>query len=416
MIQIHGYTKNGEANFQLMLKKISLIITIIAMITTIIVIYNKKASNHKTDEIIYGIENFNKINKKNADSYLLIYPADSRVSQENTIVKELSKKGEIIYQYEIVDDYFRRSFLHQKPNNTNLLYISSYGETKIENWYYTYDIKNKYFKKISIPYFQYDTGVNHIQHYGDDVVFETIVSHLTGDQKYDENKGFKVSISNFSKQKSFETDYGYEPIWSRLINNNNKIFYSTNSPFNNESVISHIAILSEDTSKINYINFHNDNETLEIAYFSNNQIYIVGGFGDLYVLNEDLSYKKYRMFDDCFETINTGFTYYNSRAALMLNENAAIHEIYNVDLNEYILGIITFGENPSFTTLNFNYINRNYKHRVLYNDTINNMIYIIESDNYDVDDAYLIVLNNKTFELIDKIPVDYSNLIDMVVF
>ena len=416
MIQTHGYIKGGEVSSQPMLKKILLIITITAMIIAVIVIYNQKNSNYKTDEVIYGIENFNEIKKKKTDSYLLIYPADNRVSQNNTIVKEVSKKGEIIYQYEIVDDFFRRSFLHQKPNNNNILYMSSYGEAKIENWYYTYDITNKNFKRVSIPYFEFDTGVNHIQHYGEDIVFETIVSHLTGDQNYNENKGFKVSISNFSKQKSFETDYGYSPNWSRLIEQNNKIFYSTNAPFDNQSVLSYIAVLNEYTSNINYVNFHNDNEILEVAYLSNNQIYIIGGLGNLYVLNEDLSYDEYRIFDDCFDIINTGFTYFNSRSALMLNENTAIHEIYNIDLNEYILGTITFSETPSFTPLNFDYINRNYQHRVLYNDNINNIIYIIESNNYDVDDAYLIVLNNQTLELIDKIPVDYSNLIDMVVF
>ncbi|MDO4764703.1 MAG: hypothetical protein Q4A29_01485 [Eubacteriales bacterium] len=103
----------------------------------------------------------------------------------------------------------RRFFIHQKPTQPNLLYISLFGETTYDNYYFTYDIANKKFQRVDIDYFPHITGVEHIIHYSEDVLFQTLVSHKTGEQNFDmEKMSFQKSISNFSTQQSFETEYG----------------------------------------------------------------------------------------------------------------------------------------------------------------------------------------------------------------
>ena len=82
----------------------------------------KKHSEASTRSVINGIENFT-VEKVGADDhYYLFYPADHRVSQGFTLVKEVSNTGEVIKEFEIKDEDFRRAAIHQKPNDSNRLY------------------------------------------------------------------------------------------------------------------------------------------------------------------------------------------------------------------------------------------------------------------------------------------------------
>lgn len=185
-------------------------------------------TEYENRTIINGIENFEPKPSKKRGNFLLFYPADPRVSQESTIVKEVTKKGEIVREYAIKDSDFGRMLIQQKPNDLNKLYISFFGDATIDNYFFTYDIAKRKFNKVNLEYFRYPVGVAHIQHYGEDTLFQTIVSHKTGDQNIDQKtKEFKMSISNYSIKKSIETEYGFVPKWTPLLGFNNKLFYGT---------------------------------------------------------------------------------------------------------------------------------------------------------------------------------------------
>jgi hypothetical protein len=387
------------------------------VITAIFV--NKNSGDKKeTSKVLYGIESFNEIKKKHKDSYLVIYPKDSRYSQDITVVREISPQGKQIAKYDIVDNNFNRAIFFQKPNNKNLLYVSFFGEPVLDNFYYTYDIRNRKFAKVDIPYFNLDVGVNHIMHYGENVVFNTIASHITGDQRYDEEEeSFITSISNYDKKYSIETEYNHVPTWSSLINIDNKIIFTVLSSKSYEEVKSYVAIVDEEKSKISYMNFGNLNERMYTAYLSNKQTYIIGEFGNLYVLNEDLTYKSFRIFDNYTgSNFESYYTYYDSDSSLMLDEKTAFHEIYNFDLKKYILGFIHLDkENPTFEPFEPNFLDSNSPHELLYCDEYNNRLYIHERTEKS-ENGYIVVIDSKTFELIDKFPVKYDSFVDMVVY
>lgn len=97
--------------------------------------------------VINGIENFEPISSDKKDNFLLFYPADPRVSQESTIVKEVTNTGEIVREYAIKDKDIGRMAIHQKPNNLNKLFVSFFGDATIDNYFFTYNIEKKSLKK-----------------------------------------------------------------------------------------------------------------------------------------------------------------------------------------------------------------------------------------------------------------------------
>ncbi|CAM4106796.1 hypothetical protein [Lederbergia lenta] len=104
----------------------------------------------------------------------MFYPTDWRVSQEYTLVKEVTKTGKEVKKYKIIDDEFTRMIPNQKPNNMNQLYLSFFGDAEIDNYYFTYDIQNNSFKKVELNYFDYKVGIDHLAHYGNDIIFRLI--------------------------------------------------------------------------------------------------------------------------------------------------------------------------------------------------------------------------------------------------
>ncbi|MGQ4665437.1 hypothetical protein ACUIJN_06290 [Metabacillus halosaccharovorans] len=86
--------------------------SIVAIVLIIVIAVTYYLLPKNTDRtLVNGIENFEPISSDNKN-YLLFYPADIRVSQENTIIKEVTVDGKIIREYEIEDKYFRRMNLH----------------------------------------------------------------------------------------------------------------------------------------------------------------------------------------------------------------------------------------------------------------------------------------------------------------
>ncbi|WP_243388306.1 hypothetical protein [Bacillus kexueae] len=388
-------------------------ITLGTLIVAINMIHNVSNSTNNKDRIVVnGIENFNLTNSSSEDRYLLFYPADIRTSQEYTLVKEVSTEGKVLKEYEIRDATFRRMNVFQKPNEINKLYISFFGEAVIDNWYYTYDIIKHRFKKVDLSYFSHDVGVDHIWHFGTDVLFQTIVSHKTGDQNINDKGQFNMSISNQSTKISYETEYGYPPNWTPLLKLDKKIIYSGNGQVNDHGVPENafIGIIDTDINSVEYINFNKQSNEFYPAYTTDRQAYIIGDNGKVYVLKKDLQYRTYEPFKDL--PPQDYYYFIDGGGTLLLNDHDALHFVYN-EITGPTLGILSFKEEPTFSVLDKTYIKEDHLYRILYQDTTNGEIYIIESD-YD-GSGNLLAIDNKSFELIHTIPVEYNHLLDFVI-
>lgn len=385
----------------------------IALILTIISVYTIHKSNNISKRIVINdIESFNPKKESSEDHYLLFYPADTRTSQKNTLVKEVLPTGEAVKEYEIRDDEFRRMFIHQKPNNINQLYISFFGEAVLENWFYTYDINKRKFKKIDLDYFKFDVGVDHIKHYGTDILFQSIVSHKTGDQNTNEKDQFNMSISDYTTKKSYETEYGHEAGWSPLLQFSDKIIYAGSGQVNDVgyAVNAFVGLIDLKTGKVEYMKFDKESTGYYPVYTTEKNAYIISDQGNLFVLDTDLNYKTYTIFKD----LSPQDSYYNEDGSLLLDKEKALYIISNEE-SDTTLGILSFNDKPSFSVLNKNYINKKMTYRILYQDTMKEEIYLIESDNTDEDNGNIIVIDSKNFDLVNKIPIEDDYLLDFVV-
>ncbi|MEM1503411.1 hypothetical protein RG959_08300 [Domibacillus sp. 8LH] len=375
-------------------------------------VYLANKNDERKDRIVVnGMENLTFMNETSEDHYLLFYPSDSRTSQEYTLVKEVSQTGEVIKEYEIKDDSFRRMSTHQKPTDPNNLYISFFGEAVIENWYYTYDIQKRTFKKVDLSYFKYDTGVDHIMHYGPDVLLQNLVSHKTGDQNLNMETGaFQMSITNDTEKKSYETEYNLIPAWSPLLELGNKIVFAGSGEENDQGVDKGaVGLIDRKTSKIDYIDFSPKSTQFYPVYGTQDHAYIIGNEGKMFVLNQDLTYKEYNIFKSLPAQ---DYYFLESSGTLLVDKEKALHFVAS-EQDGPILGLLSFKGEPSFSPINKSYIRSDMSYRLLYQDTKQGEIYLIESDGEEK--GNLLVIDNKTFDLVHKIPIEHDHLLDFVV-
>ncbi|MDX8365478.1 hypothetical protein [Cytobacillus sp. IB215665] len=388
-----------------------IVLTVMSLLLVILLSGTEKSNTQTKRSVIHGIENFNpKSLKGDEKEYLLFYPRDSRNGQDNTIIKQVTENGKVVQEYEIVDESFRRMYMHQKPNNLNHLFISLFGEATIDNYYYTYDIYQQQFKKVDIPYFNYEVGVNHIKHYGEDVLFETLVSHLTGDQNYNaEINGFNVSISNYSRKKSFETEYGHAPKWSPLLKFQNKVIYGVAGQVK-QGVYENpgIGLIDLDEGIVDYEQFDGTANELYPIYSNKDHAYILGNNGKMFVYDKNFRYKVNEPFAD----IPPQDMYYiESEGSLLLNEKEALYSVYSEE-NGFTLGILTFDTDPTFKVLNKNYLNPKNNYEILYLDPIIGNIYLLEAGE---NEENVLIINDDNYEIENKIPIEYSHLLDFIV-
>lgn len=368
--------------------------------------------------VIDGIENFRYEKEGNENRYLLFYPADWRVSQDYTLVKEVMSDGEVVKEYEIHDPDFRRMFIHQKPTEIDTLYISLFGEAVIQNWFYTYDVKEKSFKQMPIQYFEYETGVNHIMHFGSDILFNTIVSHKTGDQDViPETAQFKVSFSNFTKQKSYETEYGREPSFTPILQFNGKLIYTGhgNAADLEDGIPDQrfVGFIDEETGERYYKNFGFDSEVMFSPFYATEEYaYIIAETGELIVIDVNFNETIYKPFDDI--SYLGHYHIEDGGSFLFIDKELALFTHYDHDENQNIIGLLSFNGDPTFTMLDKNYINESSYYRFLYQDVHESVVYLIERK-MDSNDGYLLIINNETFDLIERIPIEYEHLLDMVI-
>ncbi|MFN7250331.1 MAG: hypothetical protein ACK4M9_05995 [Anaerobacillus sp.] len=399
-----------------MKKKLLLVITTIVVLVMILFNYLFNNVDVNSERIVVnGIENFNPTADRSGtkESYLLFYPADSRVSQGATLVKEVTTDGEVMKVYEIKDDEFRRMEIHQKPNEINKLYISLFGEAVINNWYYTFDIDQQRFNKVDIEYFNYDVGVDHIKHYGPDVLFQTIVSYKTGDQNYDPETGlFNMSISNYTTEKSYETEYGYPPNWSPILQSGDTVIYAGNGQVNDAGIAENafVALINSQTGLVEYTNFDRQSTEFFPLYATDEYAYIIGNAGKIFVLDNENNYSTYEPFNDLLPQDY----YYNidGFGTLLISDGVVLHYLYS-ETAGITLGLLSLIGEPTFTPLDKSYIDKDNSYRILYQDTINEEIYLLESTSNN--DGNLLVINNQSFDLIHKIPIEYEYLLDFVI-
>jgi hypothetical protein len=394
-------------------KRLGLFVLSIVVFAAVIVLFQvfKSHGEASTRSTINGIENFT-VEKVGADDhYYLFYPSDHRVSQGYTLVKEVSETGEVIKEFELKDKDFRRAAIHQKPTDTNRLYISLFGEAVVEDFYYTYDLSKQKFQQVPLTYFQHNVGVNHIMHYGTDVIFNTIASHKTGDQDYNSQTGdFKMSISNFTEEKSYETEYGRAPDWSPILQFNNNFIYAGSGQVNDAGIPENtfVAIADPNLETAKYMNFDRKAAQFAPIFSTEENAYILADTGELFVMDKDLSYETYEPYKD----LPKQDVYYSAGQFLMLNEEVALQGVHHD--GKTMLGLLTLSEEPKFDLLEKDYLNPTNSYKILYQDFNNKSIYIIEGEGDDKK-GNLLVIDNTNFDLIHKIPIEYHYLLDMVI-
>ncbi|GIN73085.1 hypothetical protein J14TS2_35600 [Bacillus sp. J14TS2] len=379
-----------------------------AILFVLVIFFNEHSG--KKMITVKGIENFMSEAMGKSGHYLLFYPADQRVSQEMTLIKEVTKTGKDIQQYKIIDNDFRRMNIQQKPTDFNQLFISFYGEPVVDNFYYTYDIENKQFKKSNLDYFDYEVGVDHMQHFGDDVLFQTIVSHKTGEQNTNFDTGeFNISISNATTQESFETEYGHVPKWTPILSFAGKMIYGVSGRINAKDQYenSGIAIIDLTNETVEYESFATDSIDLAPIYASNEHAYIMGSNGNLYVYDKEFHYTSYSPFENLFKQAE----YEVNEAEQLALDDKRILYCLPIDEEGDTLGILSLRKEPMFEPL-AEISQPGNTYRLLYQDKGNKEIYIIERNDKEEN---MIVLDRKNLHIKSKFPVENAHLLDFII-
>lgn len=393
------------------MKRIYLFGTVILIIVFVFSLFLTFSDTEYEDRILVdGIENFKPKSSDKEDNFLLFYPADPRVSQESTIVKEVTRTGGIVREYAIKDRDFGRMLIQQKPNDFNHLYVSFFGDATIDNYFFTYNIERKKFNKVDFNYFKYPVGVDHILHYGDDVLFQTIVSYKTGNQNTNKNNDFNMSISNYISEKSFETEYGYSPKWTPLLGFNKKIFYGTSGEVKEKDKTEYpgIGIIDLDHQLVHYESPESNDIDLYPLYSNRNRAYIVSDSGKLYAYNKELKYEVFEPFNN-FEKQDVYYSF--QYRPLMIDDNTALYNVFS-DKKGNTVGLLTFEPVPSFQPLKKNYLKAKNNYKFIYHDHVKEEIYVLcdDGENYT-----MLVLDKKTLNLKVEFPVDYGHLLDFIV-
>lgn len=388
------------------------LITTMGLILVFLVVYLIiKDDNESQKNLVNGIGNFNPKPSASGRNYLLYYPADSRTSQENTIIKEVSESGEILRDYEIKDNDFGRMSIHQNPSNINQLFVSFFGEATIDNYYFTYDIAEKRFKKVILDYFDYEVGIDHIKHYGEDILFQTLVSHKTGEQNLNvKTNEFNTSISNYSLETSFETEYGNAPKWTPLLGFSNKIIYGTSGQVNEEGEYenSGIGIIDLGNQKVQYE--LPDKKAIDLyPIFSNDEkAYVLSDTGKLFAYDKNMQYQVFEPFKD----LPKQDYYYNQEAnPLAIDKNTLLYSVFNNEKG-YTVGLLTVGPEPSFQPLEKDYIKADSNYRFIYQDIEMGEIYLLKMNE---EESRVIVIDNKSFDKKVDFPVEFGHLLDFIV-
>ncbi|MBS4196274.1 hypothetical protein [Lederbergia citri] len=352
-----------------------------------------------------GIEQFSPETSDSEGHYLLFYPTDYRFSQEFTLVKEVTNTGEVVKQYRIFDDDFGRMTPHQKPNDINQLYISFFGGIGGE-YYFNYDIQKNRFKKVNVDYLENKVEIDHIRHYGDEIVFQTLASHKTG------NQGFYSTISNATTQQSIETDYRRSPLSAPLLDFNGKVLYGTAGTVGDDDDYEHhgIAVADLINGSITYETFGTDNISLIPLFSTKDYAYIMGDNGKMYVYDQDFQFKIYEPFKHLPKQ-----DYYDTSGSrqLALDEQRILYCLSDGE-DKYSLGVFHLKDEPVFELFNRDFSNTDNWYEPLYQNVEEKEIYVKEMSNTKKKN-HIIVIDNESLKIKAKFPVRNNHLLDFVV-
>lgn len=361
---------------------------------------------------IDGIENFKPndlIDTNLGNNYFLYYPSDIRVSQDYTLIKQVDNNGNVINKYKVYDDKFRRVAVNQKLSDRDNLYLSLFGEAVLENWFYTFNLSNNTFNRVDLDYFNYDVGVDSIKHQGNDILFSTIATHTTGDQQYNEEKdSFKVSISNFTTKKSYETSYDYIPTSGGLITFDNKIAYSAMCADENDKKG---IVFIDENEELTFFSFDEiEDESLSLILSDDTNLYLLSSENKLIILNKNL---EYEIFD-----ISKNFENYRYNSSLVLDENNILVSLSNINRgssknDSTILGVLKLKPNIEFNIIDNYKTKMGSSYRLKYMDK-NGNIFIVESNEEDKGNVIILDYKNN-FKIKNIIPVSYPHLLDLVI-
>lgn len=369
-----------------------------------------ESQNEVTVSKISKIENFKFPDGNGDDTYYVLYPADSRIEENKSLIKEIDESGKVLKEFLINDSDFRRINIFQKPTQPNILYGSLFGEPKIDDYFYTFDLEKKVFEKKKNEYFKYPVGIGSLNHYGSDILFQTLVSHKTGEQNYDEKtQSFSVSISNYDSKQSFETELGHVPSNGPLLLVNNKVMYGSLGYVDSDLKRHNgdLAIIDLDKQSVTYETFEKLQEGL-FPIFSNKQsAYVLSESGTLYVTNGDGDYREFYPFKDIVNDV-----YYHPEAldSLALDDNSLI---LSVLIDEQItLGHLQLEDDPSFTIIKNEDLIDSSNIKILYQDFVNRQIYMVLEKN---EKSFVLIIDSLNFKTISKIPIQDGYLVDFVV-
>lgn len=367
---------------------------------------------------VEGIQNLKIPQTVTKGHYLLFYPRDLRFGQKKTLVQEIDLQGKKVIEYQVLDQDFRRVAFHQKPKEPNVLYGSLFGEASLNNFYYTFDLKQRKFKKINLTYFKYDVGIASISNYDSDVIFQTIVSHKTGDQNYDAGSGtFQVSISDATTQESFETEHGYVPNGggSSILNFQDRIVYGIAGRLGESFGVAFVDMKNQ---LVTYHKPKSSKGDISIQYANATHMFTVDQLGTCFVYDRNFKVSKHEPFK---QIVNPNVQYFFAPEGkrLMLDENKALYQVVyykeNKDLSmmQYTkMGIFHFDEIPTFEIMEAEYIVPDYDYEFLYQDLESQEIYIKKVSEKE---SFLLVLDAKSLKLKEEIPVDYGEKLDFVI-
>lgn len=337
----------------------------------------------------------------------LFYPSDNRVSQLKTYVKEVDNAGEVINVFSIEDADFRRAEPFQNPLYPNTIYLSLFGEAKIENFFYEFDLNTKTFAKKKIDYFKEPLGVSNVFHYGKQLNFSTILSHETGEQN--EKDGlFNVSISNIDSEKTVETPYGASPAYTPLLGFNNNVFYGANLTLNKKDEFTGKGIVSTnlETGEFKFLNPENDTTASYLPFYTNDDfMFFLSDSGVFYKYDKDMRVTHHKFLTS--EQLDKGYSIDIENKPLFINKHEAL---YTVSHSKTALLLLIDIDTLSFKEIP---IKGSYESiRLMSYDNTKDEIYILGEKG---DSADLLTLDDITLHIENKFKVDYPHLLDFVI-
>ena len=163
------------------------------------------------------------------------------------------------------------------------------------NYFYWYDIDEKKITKETIDYWNVDAGILNLSHYSENILFETVTSHLTGEQETETSTAIVNSLCYHNKKKCVELDENSFSLNLPIIQKeNNEIVVFRGVMGEKENTIK-IFYYSDELKLLRTKDLYSTKEIGEnIVFFHNDEIYFIDNIQGkiLYINNEGICEEK----------------------------------------------------------------------------------------------------------------------------